>query len=89
MIAMDPHQVGFTARAIPALTIGNSAFISEILRVGIQSIEKEQTEAAQTEGATYWQTMRHILLPQAVRNILPVMGAAAMPGNCHLRRVGL
>ncbi len=37
-------------------------------------IEKEQTEAAQTEGASYWQTMRFILLPQAVRNVLPALG---------------
>ena len=59
---------------IVALTIGYGAFISEILRAGIQSIEKEQTEAAQTEGATYWQTMRYILLPQAVRNVLPALG---------------
>ena len=74
MTEMNPRQIDFTARAILALTIGYSAFISEIFRAGIQSIEKEQTEAAQTEGATYWQTMRHILLPQAVRNVLPALG---------------
>jgi polar amino acid transport system permease protein len=74
MTKINPRQIDFTVRAILALTIGYSAFISEILRAGIQSIEKEQTEAAQTEGATYWQTMRHILLPQAVRNILPALG---------------
>jgi polar amino acid transport system permease protein len=71
---MNPRQIDFTARAILALTIGYSAFISEIFRAGIQSIEKEQTEAAQTEGATYGQTMRYILLPQAVRNVLPALG---------------
>ena len=64
----------FTARAILALTIGYSAFISEVLRAGIESIEKDQREAAQTEGANYWQTMRFILLPQAVRNVLPALG---------------
>lgn len=68
------RQVDFTFRAILALTIGYSAFISEILRAGIESIEKEQKEAAQTEGAGYWQTMRFILLPQAVRNVLPALG---------------
>jgi polar amino acid transport system permease protein len=68
------RQVDFTARAILALSIGYSAFISEIFRAGIESIGKEQTEAAQTEGATYWQTMRFILLPQAVRNVLPALG---------------
>jgi polar amino acid transport system permease protein len=68
------RDVSYTARAVLALSIGYSAFISEIFRAGIQSIEKEQTEAAQTEGASYWQTMRFILLPQAVRNVLPALG---------------
>jgi len=68
------RQVDFIARAILALTIGYSAFISEVLRAGIESIEKDQREAAQTEGANYWQTMRFILLPQAIRNVLPALG---------------
>jgi len=72
--AINVRQIDFTARAIMALSIGYSAFISEIFRAGIQSIGKEQTEAAGTEGATYWQTMRFILLPQAVRNVLPALG---------------
>lgn len=71
---IDIRQVDFTARAILALTIGYSAFISEIFRAGIMSVEKEQTEAAQIAGASYWQIMRYILLPQAVRNILPALG---------------
>lgn len=74
MAAINVRQVDFTARAIMALSIGYSAFISEIFRAGIQSIGKEQSEAAGTEGATYWQTMRFILLPQAVRNVLPALG---------------
>jgi polar amino acid transport system permease protein len=74
MTRLNVRQVDFTVRAVLALSIGYSAFISEILRAGIQSIEKEQTEAAQTEGAGYWQTMRFILLPQAVRNVLPALG---------------
>jgi polar amino acid transport system permease protein len=74
MAEFNVRQVDFTARAILALAIGYSAFISEIFRAGIESIGKEQTEAAQTEGATYWQTMRYILLPQAVRNVLPALG---------------
>jgi len=71
---LNVRQVDFTARAILALSLGYSAFISEIFRAGIESISKEQTEAAQTEGANYWQTMRFILLPQAVRNVLPALG---------------
>lgn len=74
MNEINIRQVDFTARAILALALGYSAFISEIFRAGIESIGKEQTEAAQTEGATYWQTMRFILLPQAVRNVLPALG---------------
>jgi polar amino acid transport system permease protein len=73
MAAINVRQVDFTARAILALSIGYGAFISEIFRAGIMSIGKEQTEAAATEGATYWQTMRFILLPQAVRNVLPAL----------------
>jgi polar amino acid transport system permease protein len=71
---LNVRQVDFVARAVLALAIGYGAFISEIFRAGIESIDKQQTEAAQTEGATYWQTMRFILLPQAVRNVLPALG---------------
>ena len=74
MEALTPRQFDFTARAVLALSIGYSAFISEILRAGIESIEKEQKEAAQTEGAGYWLIMRYILLPQAIRNVLPALG---------------
>jgi polar amino acid transport system permease protein len=74
MAALNVRQLDFTARAILALSIGYGAFISEVFRAGIQSIGREQTEASQTEGATYWQTMRFILLPQAVRNVLPALG---------------
>lgn len=74
MEQINVRQVNFVVRAILALSIGYSAFISEIFRAGIESISKEQSEAAQTEGASYWQTMRFILLPQAVRNVLPALG---------------
>jgi polar amino acid transport system permease protein len=74
MAEISVRQVNFTARAILALSIGYGAFISEIFRAGIESIEKEQREAAEVAGATYRQTMRYILLPQAVRNILPALG---------------
>jgi polar amino acid transport system permease protein len=74
MAELSIRQVDFTVRAILALSIGYGAFISEIFRAGIESIEKEQREAAQVAGATYRQTMRYILLPQAVRNILPALG---------------
>lgn len=73
-LEVNIRQVNYAARVILALSIGYGAFISEIFRAGIQSIEKAQTEAAQTEGANFWQTMRFILFPQAVRNVLPALG---------------
>ena len=50
-----------------------AAYFSEIMRAGIQSISKGQPAAAQALGLTYSQTMRYIVLPQAFRNMLPVL----------------
>lgn len=71
---MPVRNLDFTARAVLALMIGYSAFISEIFRAGIQSISRGQMEAAQALGMTYWQGMRTIILPQAIRNVLPPLG---------------
>lgn len=57
--------------AIITLAISDSAFTAEIYRSGIQSIARGQTEAARTIGLTYTQTMRYVILPQAIRRILP------------------
>lgn len=57
--------------AIITLAISDSAFTAEIYRAGIQSIARGQTEAAQTIGLNYFQTMRYVILPQAIRRILP------------------
>ncbi|MDA8747854.1 amino acid ABC transporter permease [Litoreibacter sp.] len=57
--------------AIITLAISDSAFTAEIYRSGIQSISKGQTEAAKTVGLTYSQTMRYVILPQAIKRILP------------------
>ncbi|WP_375267476.1 amino acid ABC transporter permease [Planktotalea sp.] len=57
--------------AIITLAISDSAFTAEIYRSGIQSIAKGQTEAAKTVGLNYRQTMRYVILPQAIRRILP------------------
>ncbi len=64
----------FAARAIIALVIGYSAFISEIFRAGIESIERGQVEAALSLGMTRWQVLRHVVLPQAIRRVLPPLG---------------
>jgi polar amino acid transport system permease protein len=57
--------------AVITLAISDSAFTAEIYRSGIQSIARGQTEAAKTIGLTYSQTMRYVVLPQAIRRILP------------------
>lgn len=57
--------------AVITLALSDSAFTAEIFRAGIQSIAKGQTEAAQTIGLNYLQTMRYVILPQAIRRILP------------------
>ncbi|MBM3121177.1 MAG: amino acid ABC transporter permease [Chloroflexi bacterium] len=62
------------AMAILGLTICYAAYMSEIYRAGIQSIPKGQLEAARSLGMTYAQAMRHVVLPQAVRVILPPVG---------------
>ena len=68
------RDVDFTARAILALVIGYSAFLSEIFRAGIESIERGQVEAAQSLGMSPWQVMRYVVLPQAIRRVLPPLG---------------
>ena len=60
--------------AILGLTFCYAAYMSEIYRAGIQSISKGQNEAARSLGMTLGQAMRYIILPQAVRVILPPVG---------------
>ena len=57
-----------------ALCINSSAYVSEVIRSGIQAVDKGQTEAARSLGLSQHQTMMKIILPQAVRNILPALG---------------
>ena len=64
---------GFLWVAI-ALCINSSAYVSEVIRSGIQAVDKGQTEAARCLGLSQKQTMMKIILPQAVRNILPALG---------------
>ncbi len=61
-------------RAIIGLSISYSAFLSEIFRAGIDSVSQGQHEAARSLGMTRWQVMRLIVLPQAIRTILPPLG---------------
>lgn len=63
----------FTA-AIAAMGINSGAYVAEIVRAGIQSIDKGQMEAARSIGLTYSQSMRYIIFPQAFRRIIPPLG---------------
>ena len=68
------RDVSLLWRAIMALTIGYSAFISEVFRAGILSVDEGQIEAAKALGLTPLQRFRLIVLPQAIRTILPPLG---------------
>lgn len=57
-----------------ALCVNSAAYVSEVIRSGIQAVDKGQTEAARSLGLSEGQTMLRIVLPQAVRNILPALG---------------
>ena len=68
------RTISLELRAIIALALGYGAFEAEVFRAGIQSIGKGQMEAARSLGMNYLQSMRLIILPQAVRRILPPLG---------------
>ncbi len=61
-------------RAVIALAIGYSAFIAEVFRAGLQSVDPGQIEAANALGLSRFQRFRHIVFPQAIRTILPPLG---------------
>ena len=67
--------VGINIPAILAVAIGfllnTSSYYGEIFRAGIESIPRGQWEAARSTGLSWWQTMRHVIVPQATRNVLP------------------
>jgi polar amino acid transport system permease protein len=68
------YNANAISMAILGLTFGYSAYMSEVYRAGIQSISRGQMEAARSLGMTYIQAMRYVILPQAVRVILPPVG---------------
>jgi polar amino acid transport system permease protein len=74
MEPMIVRDVSLLWRAIMALTIGYSAFIAEVFRAGIQSVEAGQVEAAKALGLSRVQRFRLIVFPQAIRTILPPLG---------------
>lgn len=72
--AITNQDISMNIRAIIALAVTYGAYLAEIFRAGIQSIVKGQTEAARSLGMSYGQSMRYVILPQAVRNVLPALG---------------
>ena len=65
--------LGAEVSAIVTFTAFEAAFYSEIMRAGIQSIPRGQIAAGQALGFTYWQVMGNVVLPQAFRNMLPIL----------------
>jgi glutamate/aspartate transport system permease protein len=71
--AARPIQVGAFVSSLVTFTLFEAAYFGEIMRAGIQSISRGQVAAAQALGMTYPQTMGYIVLPQAFRNMVPVL----------------
>lgn len=66
-------QMGMVA-GIVTFGVNSSAYVAEIIRAGIMAVDKGQMEAGRSLGLSYTETMRYIILPQAVKNILPALG---------------
>ena len=74
LLGLDhPVMIGAEMTAIITFVIFEAAYFAEIMRAGIQSVSKGQMSAAMALGLRYGQTMRYVILPQAVRNMLPVL----------------
>lgn len=71
---IDNQSISLNFRAIVALSVTYGAFLAEIFRAGIESIGRGQMEAARSLGMSYGNAMRYVILPQAIRNVLPALG---------------
>ncbi|HXV70865.1 MAG TPA: amino acid ABC transporter permease [Acidimicrobiia bacterium] len=74
LVNMESRSISQAVRASAALSLFYAAFIAEVFRAGIQSVPSEQAEAGRSLGLRDRQIMRRIVLPQAVRNMLPALG---------------
>lgn len=72
------QNYGAFLSGIVALTLNSGAYISEVFRAGIQSIDRGQVEASRSLGLSYGRTMFHVVLPQAFRRMLPPLGNNAI-----------
>ena len=66
-----PFNLSMFMASVVSLTVNSSAYIGETVRGGIESIDKGQMEAARSLGMTHWQAMKEIVIPQAIKSILP------------------
>ena len=71
---ISPIALSDTACIVIALIVNASAYVAEVIRAGIQAVDKGQTEAAKSLGLSDFNSFRYIILPQAVKNILPALG---------------
>jgi len=71
--SQQPVAVGAFWSAVITFTLFEAAYFCEIMRAGIQSIARGQIAAGEALGLNYWQTMRYVVLPQAFRNMIPVL----------------
>ncbi len=74
LVGMESRSIPNAIRGAAALSLFYAAFIAEVFRAGIQSVPNSQTEAARALGLTNRQVTRKVVLPQAVRNMLPALG---------------
>ncbi len=70
----DPIPINPFVSALVALSVNSGAYVAEIVRAGIQSIDRGQMEAARSLGMSYRQAMRYIILPQALKRVIPPLG---------------
>ncbi len=68
------QDINLLVRAVVALTVAYGGYEAETFRAGIESIGKGQMEAARSLGMGYFQAMRYVIMPQAIRNVLPPLG---------------
>lgn len=74
VILVPKTQASSVVCGIVTLGINSGAYVAEIIRSGLMSIDKGQTEAGRSLGFNFFQTMWHIVIPQAIKNILPALG---------------
>lgn len=73
VLALFGYWSAFVA-GIVVVSLNTAAYMAEIIRGGVSSIDKGQTEAGLAIGLTYWQTLRHIVFPQALKHAIPAFG---------------